>query len=66
MLISFNGKDIEIGEGTTVEVLLSDLRIKKELIVIELNRGILDRKRYPETILSPADSVECISFMGGG
>jgi sulfur carrier protein len=66
MQISFNGKDVGIGEGTSVEALLQDLKIKKELVVVEVNLSIVDKAKYSDTILAPGDKVECISFMGGG
>jgi sulfur carrier protein len=66
MQISFNGKDTGIEDGTSVDSLLLKLKIKKELVVVELNLKIVDKSRYSGTLLSPGDKVECISFMGGG
>ena len=66
MQISFNGKEITVDDGASVESLLQRLKIRKELVVVEINLKIVDKSGYAETILSPGDKVECISFMGGG
>jgi len=66
MRISFNGKPVEIEDGSTVDSLLSKFGVKKELVVVELNLKILDKNGYPAIVLSPDDKVECISFMAGG
>ena len=64
--IRLNGKDREIDDGLSVTGLLESLELNPALVVVELNREILDRDRYPETPVSGGDSLELVHFVGGG
>lgn len=64
--IRLNGKDREIDGGLSVTGLLESLELNPALVVVELNREILDRNRYPETPVSGGDSLELVHFVGGG
>lgn len=64
--IRLNGKDREIEDGLSVRGLLESLELNPALIVVELNREILDRERYQETPVDSDDVVELVHFVGGG
>jgi len=64
--VRINGKDREIPSGLSVSSLLEWLDLRPALVVVELNREILDRNRYPETHLEEKDVLELVHFVGGG
>ena len=64
--IRLNGKDRDIEEGLSVRGLIESLELNPALLVVELNREILDRERYQETPVGPDDDVELVHFVGGG
>ncbi|NNM06001.1 MAG: sulfur carrier protein ThiS, partial [Gemmatimonadetes bacterium] len=36
------------------------------LVVVEMNREILDRGRYEDVVVAEKDSLELVHFVGGG
>ena len=64
--IRLNGKDRDIEDGLSGRGLLESLELNPALIVVELNREILDRERYQETLVGPDNVVELVHFVGGG
>lgn len=61
-----NGKEMQLEDGTTVELLLRQLEVKRTLMAVERNREIVPRTRYDEIILSDNDRIEVVSLVGGG
>lgn len=66
MKIKINGNSFEIRENLTVAELVRERNLKPEAVVIEVNMKIIDREAWEETFLRAGDSVELISFVGGG
>jgi sulfur carrier protein len=66
IVVHINGKDREIPRGLSVKALLEWLDLDPALVVVELNREILDRERYSETGVSEGDVLELVHFVGGG
>jgi len=64
--IRLNGKEREIPGGGTVQDLLRSLDLRPELVVVERNREILDRARYPQVPVEDGDTLELVHFVGGG
>ena len=64
--VRINGKDREIPQGLSVSGLLQWLDLNPALVVVELNREILDRGRYEEIVVGEKDSLELVHFVGGG
>jgi len=64
--IHLNGEDREISSGLSVHALLLELELQPEMIVVEHNRQILSRDRYPQVEVSPGDTLELVHFVGGG
>lgn len=64
--VTLNGDPREIAAGQTVRGLLESLDLRPELVVVELNREILDRARYGEVEVSAGDTLELVHFVGGG
>lgn len=64
--VRINGKDREIDDGLSVRALLESLDLKPGMVVVELNREILERDSYPTTTVSEGDTLELVHFVGGG
>ena len=61
-----NGKDIEINNNTTISDLLKELKVNENRVVIELNKEIIVKEDFSKVNLKEDDTVEVISFVGGG
>jgi thiamine biosynthesis protein ThiS len=66
ILVRLNGKDREVEAGLTVTSLVESLDLNPALVVVELNREILSRARYPEVPVREGDTIELVHFVGGG
>jgi len=66
MSIRLNGKERDVPTGTTVRSLLDDLDLHPGMIVVELNREILERDGYDGVPVSEGDIIELVHFVGGG
>ena len=64
--IQLNGDPYKINTGTNLNELLNRLKIQKNNIAIELNGEIVEKNKYPKTILNKDDKVEIVHFIGGG
>ena len=64
--VRINGQDREIETGRSVRELLLELDLRPELVVVERNREILERARYPEVTVEDGDTLELVHFVGGG
>jgi sulfur carrier protein len=64
--VRINGDDREIPPGLSVSSLLVWLDLNPALVVVELNREILDRGRYEESYIVEKDLLELVHFVGGG
>ncbi len=61
-----NGKEIKISKGTSLQEFLISSQYNLSRIAVELNGKISPRKTFGEVILKDADSMEIVSFVGGG
>ena len=64
--VRLNGKPRTLPAGLTVGELLDSLELKRELVVVELNREILRRDSYGAVPVNAGDTVELVHFVGGG
>ncbi len=64
--VRINGADRAIPPGLSVSGLLEWLELNPALVVVELNRQILDRERYGEAYIVEKDIFELVHFVGGG
>ena len=46
--------------------LLTDLAIDPRVVAVEVNRLVVKRARYAETMIDDGAEVEIVSFVGGG
>ena len=66
MRIRLNGKDREVSRGLNVRSLLEELDLHPAMVVVELNREILERDGYAAAPVSEGDTIEPVHFVGGG
>lgn len=64
--VTLNGKDRQVDGGHTVRSLLESLELHPSLVVVELNREILDRAAYGDVEVQEGDTIELVHFVGGG
>ena len=66
MVVTVNGKPMELPEGLTIEDLLVRLAVPRQFTAVALNREIAPKAAYTTTALSEGDKVEIVRPMGGG
>lgn len=66
MTVTINGDPREIPTGLTVSKMIEHLGLHPQLIVVEHNREILDRKQFEQTAVTEGDVFELVHFVGGG
>ena len=64
--VQVNGKEREVQPGLSVHELVESLDLNPLLIVVELNREILNRDQFKDVHVSEGDAVELVHFVGGG
>src|SRR3989338_6719211 len=64
--IYLNGKKEEIQDGLNISRLLEAKKIRPEVVTVELNEQIVERIKFPETLLKANDKLEFVYYMGGG
>ena len=66
MVVSINGRVVELPDGTSVDGLLDRLNVKREYTAVAVNREITPKAQYADTRLKDGDKVEIVRPMGGG
>jgi sulfur carrier protein len=66
MVVSVNGKSMELPDGLTIEGLLARLNVRREYTAVALNREVTPKARYGGAVLRDGDKVEIVHPMGGG
>jgi sulfur carrier protein len=65
MKITINGQE-QTSDPITLAQLIEQLGMKQDRVAVELNRDIVAREKWPETILAEGDHLEIVHFVGGG
>ncbi len=50
----------------TLTSLIEAMGMKSDRVAVELNRAIIPRDRWPQTLLQEGDQLEIVHFVGGG
>ena len=61
-----NGQAYALAEPLSLEQLLLKEGYRTSLVAVELNGAIVKRSEYGSTMLTAADRLEIVSFVGGG
>ena len=66
MVITVNGKEMSFDDGLTLAGFVADIVFNKDAVVIERNHAVAPRDKWPDIVLKNGDTMEIISFVGGG
>ncbi len=64
-MVKINGESLDAA-GKTVAEFLADTSFDPCRVAVECNGEIIPKAAYGETVLADGDSVEIVSFVGGG
>ena len=64
-MVKVNGTDLDIAGKTVSEYLAASIYDPKR-IAVERNGDIVPKSQYDAAILEDGDSLEIVSFVGGG
>jgi len=64
-MVKINGEELNMAEKTIAEYLVVT-NYDSGRIAVERNGDIVPKVKYGETILQDGDTVEVVSFVGGG
>lgn len=64
-MVTVNGQQFDVA-GQTLSQYLATTDYNPQRIAIELNGDIVLKSQYEQTVLSEGDSMEVVTFVGGG
>ncbi|MCM1228094.1 MAG: sulfur carrier protein ThiS [Clostridium sp.] len=64
--MKINGKEITIEKNTTLDALIKQQGYDIGKIAVMKNGDIVPKTEYPSTQINNDDSLEVVSFVGGG
>ena len=64
--IYLNGEARDIPAETDLTHLLKAFSLPSQRIAIELNKTVIRRADWPQTVIGAGDRVEVVHFVGGG
>ena len=66
MQINVNGEPREVPADISLAELVDQLGLTPQRVAVEVNRELVTRKRYAQTVLHAGDSLEIVTLVGGG
>lgn len=66
MQLTVNGREAEVGDGTTVGQLVDGLSRSRIGVAVARNEEVVPRSRWDATPLGPGDRVELLTMAQGG
>ena len=64
-MVTINGEQV-LAAGKRLSEYLTEQEYNVKRIAVERNREIVPKAQYEETILQEGDTLEVVSFVGGG
>ncbi len=64
-MVKINGELLTV-EGKTLAEYLKTTEYEPQRIAVERNGEIVPKSKYDDTLLKDGDTVEIVSFVGGG
>ena len=64
-MVRINGEDLDVS-GKSVAEYLNSAGYDLMRVAVELNGDIVPKEQYADTVFKDDDSVEVVSFVGGG
>lgn len=65
-MVKINGQEVTFGKEISVTEYLEENGYQIRRIAVELNGEILPKYQYSDTMLKDGDSMEIVTFVGGG
>jgi sulfur carrier protein len=66
MNLFINGEEKSFADLASLSQLVEHLGIKGDRVAVELNRQIVPRAQWSDTLLKDGDRLEIVHFVGGG
>lgn len=67
MKVIINGESHSLPDSiSTVKELLTHLKLTDRIVVVEVNRKILQKEDHESAPISDGDTLELVHFVGGG
>jgi sulfur carrier protein len=66
MVLIINGERYVFEEDVSVMEMLEILDVKRSRVAVELNKKIVRKSEFENTLLSDGDVIEVVNFVGGG
>lgn len=66
MFITLNGKKEELKNEMTIALFLKSKGMDLDKVIVEVNCKIVKKNNWSSTKLNENDSIEIVSFVGGG
>lgn len=66
MQVQINGEAREVADALKLSELVDELSLAPERVAIELNKKVVRRSQWAETMLADGDRIEIVHFVGGG
>ena len=64
--VSVNGKAMRVPSGSTLAQLLDSLGLDRARVAVELNLRVVPRAEHGGLRLNHGDTLEIVTFVGGG
>ena len=64
--VSVNGKPMRVPSGSTLAQLLDTLSLDRARVAVEHNLRVVPRAEHPSLRLNHGDTLEIVTFVGGG
>jgi thiamine biosynthesis protein ThiS len=64
--VAVNGEDVSVPTGSTLAELLKRLALDGRPVAVEHNRRVVPRAEHAAVRLNHGDTVEIVTFVGGG
>ena len=61
-----NGEEMNLKNGITIDELLSEIKFNKERVVVEVDGVIVSKDDFKSFKLTENNTIEVVSFVGGG
>lgn len=65
-MIKINGKEVNNANGISLDKLLIGEGYSLQRVAVELNGEIIPKAQYGQANIKDGDSLEVVSFVGGG
>lgn len=66
MKIIINGEEMVMQEPVSIAAIIAQRNINPEAVVVEYNGAIASCRDWEQILLKEKDSLEIVSFVGGG